>query len=106
MKLVIDRSKWLRGEGSSKSSLLRTSDGKMCCLGFLGLACGIAPDRLKGNSNPHDVTGRWPSWLLHHEVCYSLMNANDVARVDEGRIAALFAANGVEVEFVDGPVSP
>lgn len=34
-KVVVDRSKWLRGEGAVNSFLLRESDGKMCCLGFV-----------------------------------------------------------------------
>lgn len=34
-KVVVDRSKWLRGEGALNSFLLRESDGKMCCLGFV-----------------------------------------------------------------------
>lgn len=33
-KLIIDRSRWLRGEGCDASYLLRPADNKMCCLGF------------------------------------------------------------------------
>lgn len=44
MKLVIDRSKWLQGEASVVSMLLRPQDGKMCCLGFYCLALG-APEK-------------------------------------------------------------
>lgn len=43
MKLTIDRRKWWRGQGSINSTLLSTTEpneGKMCCLGFLSLACG------------------------------------------------------------------
>ena len=34
-KVTVDRSK-LRGEGPMDSFLLRATDGKMCCLGFVG----------------------------------------------------------------------
>ena len=43
-KLIIDRSKWLRGEGPSRSYLLRAEDGKMCCLGFECLLRGQKED--------------------------------------------------------------
>ena len=46
MKLVIDRATWLRGEGHEQSYLLRECDGKMCCLGFFALACGLHPERI------------------------------------------------------------
>lgn len=55
MKLVIDRSKWLRGEGSEKSFLLRSTDGKMCCLGFFGLACGLTAERITDVDAPTDI---------------------------------------------------
>lgn len=41
-KLTIDRSKWLCGENCFKSSLLRSSDGKKDCFGFLGLSRGLS----------------------------------------------------------------
>lgn len=52
MKLVIDRSKWLRGEGWEQSALLRRSDEKMCCLGFLGEACGVSRISMLGKGSP------------------------------------------------------
>lgn len=55
MKLVIDRSKWLRGEGSERSFLLRSTDGKMCCLGFFGLACGLTAERITDVGAPTDI---------------------------------------------------
>lgn len=52
MNLIIDRAKWLRGEGSGESFLIRNTDGKMCCLGFLGLACEIPQEKLMGAKSP------------------------------------------------------
>jgi hypothetical protein len=114
MKLVIDRTKWLRGT----DSCLRDGDGKMCCLGFFGLACGIAPDALLDNANPQDIDDGaaklWPEWLAYYseEVgrwvdrmpAGTLVDINDGRGVDdawrEAAIAETFAQHAVEVEFV------
>jgi hypothetical protein len=53
MKLTIDRQKW--GRGASGGSLLELNSGKMCCLGFLGLACGLKEDQIKAKAMPHEV---------------------------------------------------
>ena len=120
MKLIIDRSKWLRGEGAEKSALLRPEDGKLCCLGFYAQVCGIEAEAMSGASTPTDVPdhdGMWgPSadWLFDHEYgdvsadCHRLMKCNDYFSIfdeinEEDRerdIAAIFAQYGVEVEFV------
>jgi hypothetical protein len=128
MKLIIDRSKWLRGEGSAKSKLLRASDGKMCCLGQFGLACGFTPDDLVDIASPDDSNGLGKTWkdkgnasflfrndggnslyVNRTDVCCTLMEKNDDYASDyyteaerESRIAAIFAANGVTVTFIDG----
>lgn len=65
-ELVIDRARWLRGE--LDSMLLRPRDQKMCCLGFLGLACGYEPDRIRGLGTPKDCADdMWPSEVLDEE---------------------------------------
>lgn len=51
MKVIIDRTRWLRGE-PHKSKLLRESDGKMCCLGFHALACGYTEEQIASKSTP------------------------------------------------------
>lgn len=53
MDLVIDRSKWMRGE-EKPGKLLRKSDGKMCCLGFFSLACGLKPDEIIELGEPQE----------------------------------------------------
>lgn len=45
-ELLIDRDKWLRGEGGWRSYLHRRTDGKMCCLGIHAVSCGIHPHTL------------------------------------------------------------
>jgi hypothetical protein len=102
LKVVIDRAKWLRGV--TVNSCLRDDEGKMCCLGFLGLACGhtaqelrdaVSPselpscdDNLKGGGGADDVdhpagSGRWPkaiartSWTTDSRLANYLMKVND-----------------------------
>jgi len=124
MKLVIDRSKWARGQRPD-SYLLRRRDSKMCCLGFFGLACGLTEAALVGMQEPREVAkfGKWPRWLVEEDNadpyeaiwCDSdaagrLIEANDEPDISEADreqcIAAIFAENGVEVEFVDGTEEP
>jgi hypothetical protein len=115
-KLVIDRKRWLRGEGDRTSFLLRPSDGKMCCLGFFGLACGIPASLLDGVPAPQSVLrSEWPAWLVTRSdipgcanpssTCVKLMTLND-DDPDETHIARIFREHGVEVIFVDEPKEP
>lgn len=120
MKLVIDRAKWLRGEKDA-GLLLRESDGKMCCLGFLALACGLEEDQIVEVGEPHETRSPLlPKWLCsaydEHEDdgelvtkyidssdAVELMKINDTVGDDaprEREIASVFAKHGVEVEFV------
>lgn len=117
-KLVIDRARWLRGEGSGESYLLRESDGKMCCLGFYCLARGLTAEEIKGIKTPTDVTN--PVALVplvkecelcgghvhQTEVCSSMMTVNDDQVVEDDRreeeLTRLFGELGVgSVEFVN-----
>lgn len=58
LNVVVKRSKWLRGEGSDRSRLLRPSDGKMCCLGFVCLVAGATPDKICDLAEIEQV---WPT---------------------------------------------
>jgi hypothetical protein len=55
-KFTVDRKRWLRGEGSMKSRLLRKSDRKMCCLGFRALAKGATEEQILDRESPRDLT--------------------------------------------------
>jgi hypothetical protein len=109
MKLVIDRSKWLRGEGSSVSSLLRSRDGKMCCLGFFAKALGYPDACLRELGLMSEFNDMAPDWLLERDcgvrVENSLTAVNDAPHFSdfmrEAFIKETFAKHGVEVEFVD-----
>ncbi len=109
MKLVINRDKWLRGEGAFESKLLRREDGKMCCLGFLGLACGLSESDIMGKATPVDALndGKYPEAILEYgfltTTSYSLMSANDSRYIPETEreqtITNLMSEIGIEVEF-------
>jgi hypothetical protein len=115
--LVIDRSRWLRGVSGEESLLLRPTDSKMCCLGFLGIACGIAASDISGMGEPIEVpSDKWPTWLQQTNDGYAsdakvvnrLIEINDdTGFTDADREADLrdvFAKHGVKVEFIDGEV--
>ncbi len=55
---TVDRATWLHGEGSNKSYLRRVEDGKMCCLGFMALACGL-PEA--------SILGEKVLWRMHED---------------------------------------
>lgn len=111
-EFTIDRSKWLRGEGSADSFLVRASDGKMCCLGFYGKACGILKKEMRGMQEPDEVGQKFEDaapWLFDgvsgpSGVCATLMRENDtvggVGRDRERKVKELFAEHGVKVKFV------
>ena len=113
MKLIIDRTKWLRGEGASVSYLLREQDQKMCCLGFYSIGCGLKPSEIKNVQAP-EFRSEY-EWLFElfdlriedfSQDCYLLMKTNDQdCGIDEEAreriITEVFAKHGVEVEFIN-----
>lgn len=116
MKLVIDRQKWLRGEGSSNSYLLRGKDRKMCCLGFLALQCGYTQDEIIHKESPSSVGGlvtKFPSGLVclkrgitsNSIQCHRLMTCNDDELLSdeerEGQLIDLFHEIGIDIEFIN-----
>ena len=116
MKLVIEKSKWLRGLGGGDSGLL--IEEKMCCLGFLAKQCGVDEREMGKSGSPACLSAqeadRMPAWLLttgrnggyeDSEVCEKLMDINDDEnRTDRERkeeLTAIFKEHDIEVEFVD-----
>ena len=125
MKLIIDRTKWLRGEDDSY--LLRSRDNKMCCLGFYCLACGILEEDIIGKAEPVELINEEKFShekiknliILEYEegvdledldcdnsnVCDQLMSSNDNRKITENEreeeIAGLFASIDVDVEFTN-----
>lgn len=113
MKLTIDRKEWSRGDNDS--ALLKVSDGKRCCLGFLAKECGYSDSDMLGTCTPASlVYGRgkdnlFPGGLVKElrdsHVTNALMRINDRSDLKdeedrEMRLAVLFKEIGIEVEFV------
>ena len=117
MKLIIDRQMWLRGEGATVSRLLRSSDGKMCCLGQLGIACGIPSEMIKNRAVPSDVplhVNAFPRFLISDpeyqpdasNECLALMKINDGVYYyseaeREHALTMEFAKHDIQVEFIN-----
>ncbi len=57
-KLVIDRATW-------GQDCLLNIDGTMCCLGFLALKCGAAPDQIERCTDPESAPNiDWPAAFI------------------------------------------
>jgi hypothetical protein len=128
--LVIVRADWIRGGKNlprhEGHSVLRSQEGKMCCLGFLGLTCGYSATELLGHVTPADTglidddTGecdvpKWPAELLENKtdahrypqnslLCSEIMAVNDGEASScepkrEGELTELFGRMGWKVEF-------
>lgn len=83
---TVVRSKWLHGEDSVESKLLRKEDEKQCCLGFYLEACGFSRKNLVNKCKPSELdVKRVPSWLVG--------NCNEREAADSSESSALMAAN-------------
>jgi hypothetical protein len=101
-ELTIDRAQW--GVGEEGGYLYNSATKKMCCLGFLALACGQREADIIGCMLPRD--GTVPTGFYAH---LSAARANDdrlLAQKDrEARIKSIFAARGIRVKFI-GSLKP
>lgn len=117
--LVINRKKWLHGEGGGRSYLLREKDGKMCCLGFRALQCGATKKQIMGIKTPDELFRergvRLKGLVRSKKTCTPagthLMNTNDGLQPREGwahvensareaEIIKAFRKLGVSVKFI------
>lgn len=118
---TIERKSWLRGEGS-RSRLLRSSDNKMCCLGFYAMSCGLSEIDIRDESTIGFVINNDLSLLnkvsrdinilieiydgdyYGTSVAIALVETNDNKKMKdcerEVEITKLFASVGVRVSFV------
>lgn len=110
-KLIITRSKWFRGKGSERSALL-TRNGKMCCLGFLGLACGLQKKDMRNSGAPSEISeellAKWSKGIIRSNAMDSalgviMMGINDdpslKPKYREVRLKGLFERINYRVEF-------
>lgn len=118
LKVVVDREKWIHGEGDFDSYLLRERDGHLCCLGFACLAAGLTTDQIKDQHAPHSIPDLVESKLplllqpttipefykkTNSKVCNSMVNLNDKKDVKaayrERRLRELGRKVGIEFSF-------
>jgi len=65
--LTIQMSKWMRG--NQQSVLLSETTGKMCCLGFDALACGLLSEEILEMDTPcqvswnEEVRAKYPDYI-------------------------------------------
>ena len=96
--LVIDRRRWLRGEGGLVSALYRDSDRKMCCLGFACLASGLRVADIRNKALPSALMHP-PMWAHDCSVSQAMHENDWLAR--EPVIAALLEKLGFAVRFTN-----
>lgn len=107
MKVVVDRARWLRGEGGDDSKLLRRMDGKMCCMGFACIAAGAEPEDIKGLTTVGQVDPFALDWsgancrgMNGLDDLYSLNDSYGLSDDDrEQRIVAAGNRVGLQFEF-------
>lgn len=116
--LIIDRTLWLRGEGSGDSYLLRERDGKMCCLGFYCVAHGLSTEDIADKSTPAYIphltiedAERFGLKPLVQDVEYDSDLCNNLTMTNDNEwlsnpnrerlIIKYFAWMGVVVEFIN-----
>lgn len=80
-KVVVKRSQWLRGEGVSASCLLRYSDHKRCCLGFMCSADGHSDDVLIERKTPYEFyDGLRHLWMIDAMIVNDSRTVSDAER--------------------------
>lgn len=116
INVTVRRSRWLRGEGSTYSSLYRSEDGRMCCLGFACEALGYQVEDIRDISSPNELDTptiweglealeRFNGDYVCGPVTRQLMEYNDDKLLPdserEAKIAALGSKIGIKFTFED-----
>ena len=117
-KVVVKRSKWLRG--NPVRSVLLNESGRMCCLGFAGLKAGLSKADIWGLGAPSEVSAEAAGILQHSTMrglcradfnfsvntrtCNALMKTNDKPNVPlptrESKLRELGKKVGIRFTFV------
>lgn len=131
-ELVIKRSKWMRGLGEGSLLGRRGYEsmmvGKMCCLGFHALSCGLSKEKIKGEVAPDYVLEKLPlkkanaildettmKYLVEKDGCEDAFRLTPLGRTmveinddpsiadkeREKQLKACFKEMKVKVKFVD-----
>jgi hypothetical protein len=118
---TVKRSDWGRGNTGLNSVLYNTDNGKLCCLGFYALSCGLRKQDIKDASSPSYLVNNtyklWetklvrdttinPRYLNSVDVfaCENLMRTNDSELLSdkqrETQLTKQFAKLGIKVKFI------
>lgn len=110
-EFTVERSRWLRGEGSDASRLLRSEDHLMCCVGFFCKAMGFTDDELLEMStlnalltNHQQERNEEKIYLIDPFQGTAYMINDDLILHDGDREDSLteeFKGLGIRVTFVD-----
>lgn len=112
-KLIIDRTKWMRGTNGNGSALFNPKNEKMCCLGFYAISCGLSEKQIAHKAFPSSLEYHLPDnmkWLLgrnENNECIenSLATINDwygtTEQEREEELMQEFAKHNVEVTFIN-----
>jgi len=91
--LVLKKRTWARGRRRELPALLEES-GKLCCLGFLALACGAQREQLDGAPMPEDAPDvKWPKGIVKQQggdtpLCRKIAKVNDDPRISDAMRSA------------------
>lgn len=121
--LIIDRRLWARGGRNSRHSKLLVG-GKLCCLGFHALACGLRKDEIEDMGTPRSAIVQHkldiPEGMRflfgdsidhppHSAAARTLMEINDDEQITdderEKQLTTVFTQYGWAVTFI-GPELP
>lgn len=100
-KLVVSRSKWLRGTAS-----WLYDGGRMCIMGFACAAAGVKKSKLRSKVNPNelgiDVPGICRS-NRHSKLTENAIQINDSSEINdcarEEQLIKLFKSRGIALKF-------
>ncbi len=102
---IIDRNTWLRGQFNSM--LFRAKDGKMCCLGQIGLQCGLNEKDMSEhliefhNVNPFFISLMNKNYFLSMKAMGINDNIYTNDKYKEIQLKSLFAKYDVELKFIN-----
>lgn len=101
-EFTIYKDKWVRGDRHHNgvylgSSLLLNDKGNMCCLGFLGQACGVVDEAMRERCAPTYIHGypvaEWSGFIKVND------NTTYTDRQRQDKLRRLFKNIGFKVSF-------
>lgn len=104
-KLTIPRSKWKHGGIEGRSYLHNPQTGLDCCLGHLGRLRGVPDKEMAYDGGTEQVYAVIIGGANPHQFCANAIEINDNIEISledrESKLIAIFAENGIELNFVD-----